>query len=203
MSITKSTIAGNTADTNGGGIYNRGGFLTIANSTISGNQSSSGTGGIRNYLGTMMLKHSTVADNHGAVGGGIRTREGTMILFGSIIAGSTGSDDCVVEQSASIISEGYNLAGDTSCNFSETSDLNESNPLLGPLADNGGPTFSHMPQPDSPAIDRIPMGVCLLTTDQRGGARPADSACDIGSVEAGAEVKTDHYVYLPLVVSAH
>ena len=46
------------------------------------------------------------------------------------------------------------------------------NPLLGPLQDNGGPTFTHALLPGSPAIDA---GRSVgLTTDQRGAPRPVD-----------------------------
>jgi hypothetical protein len=71
------------------------------------------------------------------------------------------------------------------------------NPLLGPLQDNGGPTFTQALLPDSPAIDAVPVADCTydddgnpatpevpLTSDQRGVARPQGSACDIGAYEA-------------------
>ena len=56
-------------------------------------------------------------------------------------------------------------------------------PLLGPLQDNGGPTFTHALLPGSPAIDHIPAENCEVTTDQRGVARPQGAACDIGAYE--------------------
>ena len=59
-------------------------------------------------------------------------------------------------------------------------------PLLGPLADNGGPTFTHLPQPGSPAIDLAPLAGCPAQ-DQRGlrCGLPA-LACDSGAVEVDA-----------------
>jgi hypothetical protein len=62
-------------------------------------------------------------------------------------------------------------------------------PLLGPLQDNGGPTFTHALQPGSPAIDAIPWGTngcgTILISDQRWRARPqpAGDSCDIGAYE--------------------
>jgi hypothetical protein len=64
--------------------------------------------------------------------------------------------------------------------------------MLEPLAFNGGPTLTHLPQPGSPLIDAIPVGSCQadgaagVTTDQRGVQRPQQSGCDIGSVEVEA-----------------
>lgn len=64
-----------------------------------------------------------------------------------------------------------------------------SDPMLGPLADNGGPTLTHLPGDGSVAIDFIPDGIngcgTVLTTDQRGEPRPSGPGCDAGSVERG------------------
>ena len=61
-------------------------------------------------------------------------------------------------------------------------------PLLSPLEDHGGPSWTHALLPGSPAIDAAPISECPLTSDQRGVPRPiisaiADTPCDIGSVE--------------------
>jgi hypothetical protein len=57
--------------------------------------------------------------------------------------------------------------------------------LLGPLADNGGPTQTRLPQQGSPLLDAIPAAECApeIATDQRGVARPQGGFCDIGAVE--------------------
>jgi len=61
-------------------------------------------------------------------------------------------------------------------------------PLLGPLANNGGSTLTHALLPGSPAIDAGDPAVCAAAPvnnlDHRGVARPQGSACDIGAVEA-------------------
>ena len=76
---------------------------------------------------------------------------------------------------------GYNLSSDTTCPFDSTSLTNVSNLNLnlGALLNNGGPTDTHALQPLSPAIDYVPVSVCVdvagnpVATDQRGASRPA------------------------------
>ena len=68
-------------------------------------------------------------------------------------------------------------------------DMNSTNPLLGPTADNGGPTPTDAPLLNSPARDGVPIAYCRdatsipVTSDERGVTRPQGPACDIGSVE--------------------
>ena len=63
------------------------------------------------------------------------------------------------------------------------------NPDLAPLAGNGGPTQTRLPQTGSPLIDGVPVASCQadgatgVTTDQRGVTRPQGTGCDIGAVE--------------------
>ena len=82
-----------------------------------------------------------------------------------------------------ITSLGYNYGSDTTCNLTAASDVTNSDPLLGPLADNGGPTRTHALQIGSMAIDAIPAITCDVSSDQRGVPRPQGEACDIGSFE--------------------
>jgi hypothetical protein len=86
-----------------------------------------------------------------------------------------------------VISRGYNIDGDGSCGLSEEDgDLPATDPLLGPLAANGGPTPTHALLNGSPAIDQIAVSQCQVATDQRGIARPQapkPGACDIGAYE--------------------
>jgi hypothetical protein len=81
-----------------------------------------------------------------------------------------------------IVSNGHNVSSDGSCFLSQTGDHNNTNPLLGPLTDNGGNTLTRMPQKGSLLIDLAP---CLpeVTTDQRGRPRPYGPRCDSGAVE--------------------
>ena len=170
MTVTNSTISGNTAITNGGGIFNQfGGTSTLTNSTVSGN-----TGDSR--------------------GGGIYNSSADISLINTIVAENTGSSrpDCSGNQT----SLGHNLIGDdTGCVFTAaTGDLvgdadNPIDPLLGPLQDNGGPTFTRGLLEGSPAIDTGDDSVLgpphNLTIDQRGPGFPRlrGSHVDIGAFE--------------------
>jgi VCBS repeat-containing protein len=133
------------------------------------------------------MSNTADLDSNGGDGGGLALIAGTAIISNSIIAGNldttTGAEDCVVV-GGTAVSGGYNLFGDsTGCTFAISSDVSTSNPLLGPLADNGGETLTHRPLPFSPAIDLVPNAVCTLDEDQRGVTRPVDNACDSGAVE--------------------
>ncbi len=84
-----------------------------------------------------------------------------------------------------IVSNGDNWSTESSCQLTGPTDVVApgGNPVLGALADNGGPTATQLPQAGSPLIDKIPPARCSQTIDQRGVARPAGSGCDIGAVE--------------------
>ncbi len=194
LTVTNSTISGNVATGwwggGGGGIVN-GGALTVTNSTISNNTSNgyyaAGGGGILNG-GTLIVTNSTISNNassgYATAGGGIYNTT-TATLFNTIVANQAVGADCV----GSIISNGYNLESATSCGFTSTGDRQNTDPLLGLLQDNGGPTFTHALLDGSPAIDIIPSGVngcgTTITTDQRGISRPQPSggSCDMGALE--------------------
>ena len=90
-------------------------------------------------------------------------------------------------------SEGFNFSDDDSCQFTEASDnvADGNDPMLGALADNGGPTQTMLPQPGSPLIDAIkPVSECQVDVDQRGVTRPQIKGCDTGAVEVlGASLR--------------
>ena len=92
---------------------------------------------------------------------------------------------CSTYLAEELTSLGYNVTSDSSCGLDAgPSDLPETDPGVGPLADNGGPTLTRLPQPASPALDRADCSVAAtITADQRGVSRPQGSACDSGSVE--------------------
>jgi hypothetical protein len=79
---------------------------------------------------------------------------------------------------------GHNLSSDTSCPFTGPGSMNGTDPMLGPLADNDGPTFTMALLPGSPAIDAGDTGAAPAT-DQRGRPRPVGAAADIGAYEYG------------------
>jgi len=197
--VTSSTITSNTAGEDAGGILNSSGPLTLTNSTVSGNSAGDDGGGIYSgNFGTVTLTNSTVSGNTATDGGGIYIFMGTAELTNTIVAlnlAGSGSD-CF----GSPTSLGYNLIGDDSgCGYTAvTGDLvgdgtNPIDPLLGPLQDNGGPTFTHALLDRSPAIDQISTELCVVATDQRGVIRPQGPACDIGSYELVPTVEATHF----------
>jgi hypothetical protein len=186
MTISTSTFANNSVSSQGGGIYNSG-PLTISTSTFANNSASVFGGGLFNILGnTVSISNSTFADNSASFnGGGLYIGSGTVTIGGSIVAENTGSDCSNI--SGTITDNGYNLESGTSCNFTGTGSLQNTNPQLLSLANNGGPTQTIALQQGSPAIDVIPTSSNLCSvTDQRGNSRPDDneSSCDMGAYES-------------------
>ena len=189
-----STISGNNAyDDDGGGVAGFDGTTTVRLCTISGNSSEYGGGGVSGGAG-MTLASCTVASNIAYDGGGI---EGPAALQNTIVSGNqtyttTGvGPDCL----GTIASQGFNLiqnlsgcvvSGDTAHNVTGVS------AGLGPLADNGGPTFTQALLAGSPAIGAGNSGG--LATDQRGYPRPSTpnaaggDGSDIGAFELASSI---------------
>jgi hypothetical protein len=191
LTITYSTLSSNAAGLGGGLInWRSGGALTLSHSTISGNTAAAGGGGLFNF-GRLTLTQSTVSSNAtNAEGGGIySSATSALTLTASLVAKNSAGGDCSHLNTHSIISAGYNLDSDGSCHLTTPTDQAGMDPLLGPLQDNGGPTFTHALLPGSPALDAIPWGTkgCGTTrySDQRWQARPEalGGSCDIGAYE--------------------
>jgi predicted outer membrane repeat protein len=203
--ITDCTFTENAA-TAGGAIANAG-TLVVSNSTINNNSGSypavgngiTGAGGPSD----LTLTNVTIADNTASSGAVVYSTNGSAVLEFTTIANNTTSAGALDASAAALTiknsilannqavncgstltasSQGFNLSSDGSCGFFQTGDSENVDSLLGPLADNGGATLTHLPAAESDAIDR---GSCTLdiTTDQRGMARPQGDACDIGAVE--------------------
>ena len=182
LTIANTTVTGNTAS-EGGGIYSNG-SLTIINSTISGNTVNSDGGGIFN-IGTVAITNSTLSSNSASFGGGIFTI-GTVEIGDSVLkAGASGVN--IANDGGTVTSLGYNLSSDDGSGFlTGPGDQINTDPLLGPLQDNGGPTFTHALLPDSPAIDAgDPNFTPPPFFDQRGPGfdRVVNGRIDIGSFE--------------------
>lgn len=199
--IESSTIADNVARDAGGGIGATSQRLHVANSTISGNRAATDGGGIAQRVIDFRLRNVTITGNVSETGngGGLANRVPLGSVSNTIIAGNIDLGGEAPDCSGTLTSQGHNLIGDpTGCSLvgETTGNLIGVDAQLGPLADNGGPTFTHLPQPGSPAIDagappEFLAGPCTRT-DQRGVERPQDgdgdgqAICDIGAVEVGA-----------------
>jgi hypothetical protein len=196
--IVNSTITGNHAASRGGGIKsNCDGTMEIINSTISGNTARDSIAGIY-ARGTVTITNSTIVGNNAARMGHVGDASGICArdlvnLFNTIVADNGGGPDCGLCEHAGVYgSIGLNvnnLIGDGSCHPAYVGD-----PMLGPLADNGGLSIgsglvlqTHALLPGSPAIDAIPADECTVATDQRGVSRPQGAGCDIGAYELSAQ----------------
>jgi len=185
LTLNRSTISGNTALV-GGGIWIYHGTLILNNSTVSGNLAKYG-GGINTSNNSIIVRltNSTISGNRSSNSAAFRTGENAnTTLKNTIVAGNLGGD-CEIALTNNVVNSlGHNLDSDGTCKLIHPTDLtSRENPLLGPLANNGGPTLTHALLPGSPAIDAG--GLDCLPTDQRGVPRPQGAASDIGAYEVG------------------
>jgi hypothetical protein len=159
------SLAGQTA---GGGILFEGDSQgqSLTNATIAGN---SATSGISNLGGNIFVS----IDDSVAI-------ENTLITGG---AADADSENCGAI--GILASRGHNIDSRDQCGFRASSDLVNTSPLLGPLADNGGPVETIALQPGSPGIGDGATIACP-TTDARGVLRPAGAGCDVGAFEIAA-----------------
>jgi hypothetical protein len=198
LSIYNSTISGNQALQGGGGIAiwgdagpNFDPLLTLSNSTVAGNRANAFGGGIDAFAGAKanitfatIVRNTANADNVGSEAGGGLQNGGLASGYavdGSVIAlNKVGSGGVNPDCSGSFGTNGGNVLGDpTGCTgFTGPGDVVTPNPMLGPLADNGGPTETVALLPASAAIDH---NSDCPTLDQRGLTR--DSSCDTGAYE--------------------
>ncbi|MGE3886220.1 MAG: choice-of-anchor Q domain-containing protein [Vicinamibacterales bacterium] len=176
--LSRGAVSGNV---DGGILNGRPGApatLRLDTVTVSANRSHRLYGSIHNWGGTVAIQNSTIAGNYSVEApGGIW---GPAQVVNTLIANGP-YGDCA----GAITSLGYNLDTDGTCGLTRPSDLPLSDPGLGPLTDNGGPTPTHALNAWSVALDRIPEAACLGGLDQRGVSRPypAHGACDVGAYE--------------------
>jgi CSLREA domain-containing protein len=185
--IINSTISGNTAAGEGavgGGVYNSFGLTVIEFSTITNNTVEDAEGTVQNDQGSGVASDGDENTTTEVLSTIISENQGTDVDFFTNFGTPTNS----------FVSNGYNLIGDGNATgaFNQTGDTTGvSDPKLGDLADNGGPTMTHALLTGSPAIDKGPPSTSCPppSTDQRGVTRPQDGnadstpVCDIGSFE--------------------
>jgi CSLREA domain-containing protein len=210
MTIRGTTLRNNVSASDGGGIRNRDdsalpglAIVNITNSTISGNSAEFTGGGISNGQAgsTVNLNYCTVASNTaGERGGGLRSL-GVFNIKNTIIADNSSTTGPDI--SGTITSQNYNhiknitggvFFANTANNLESQSvffalpgDVTGIDPLLTPLANNGGTMLTHLPLLTSPVLNTIPNGVsdCGTTvlTSQNRVTRPQGAGCEKGSTE--------------------
>ncbi|HET6893733.1 MAG TPA: CSLREA domain-containing protein, partial [Pyrinomonadaceae bacterium] len=212
LTIRNSTISNNTV---GGAIFIGSGTATIINSTISNNSTQGGGGGITfsgSPANTHIIANCTLTGNRadspgntGGTGGGILRLIGTVSLRNTIVAGNFRGSGAVADDITGTVdlSSSFNLIGIGGSggltNGVNQNQVGVSNPGIGALGDNGGPTQTHRLLSGSPAIDRgdncvlnnscTPALGVSLTTDQRdvGFNRAVNGDFDgIATVDVGA-----------------
>jgi hypothetical protein len=174
-----------------GGVSHFSGLANITNSTISGNKAALSGGGVVAASASINVRNSTIASNKsGGLGGGIMTAGpgSTVLVKNTIVAGNSIVNCGDFGQLGGVIfSQGNNISSDDSCDFTKSTDKQNTNPLLGPLQDNGGPTDTRALLPGSPAVDAANATACPQR-DQRGtlrkdGDKNGSVVCDLGSFE--------------------
>jgi predicted outer membrane repeat protein len=179
--VENSTISGNSAGMSGGGIY---GSPTVGNSTISGNSAGTSGGGIYNNS-SLDVTLSTITGNSAPSGGGIYNVGSVEVSNTILNAGASGEN--IFNDGGTVTSDGYNLSSDDGGGYlTGPGDQINTDPLLGLLQNNGGPTFTHALLPGSPAIDAgDPNFTPPPFNDQRGCSfdRVFNGRIDIGSFE--------------------
>ncbi len=206
--FTDCTFSGNAANFDGAIFYQGDGNYTLrlVNNTISGNDARGVGGGIGHFSDTdssrVEVVNSTIVNNTAVFGeGGVRTlTEGggsaTTTLRNTIIAQNTPANLVASGSGASVTSLGFNLSENGNGFLTGAGDQPTAQPLLGPLALNGGRAPTHALLGGSPALDK---GVSAgASTDQRGLPRifniatisDAGDGADIGAVEMQALIVT-------------
>jgi len=218
VDIMASTLAANQAISDGGGLYNNAsvpdGGMIVQHSAVVSNTAQRG-GGAYNLAGLLFMRNSTVSGN---TGGGLyaddsdpspsSSSSNTQLQFVTVASNTLTGLNVATGANATTFAtllaynSGGNCAGLAFPLFSLSSDASclgmmVANPLLKPLALNGGGTLNHALSLGSPAIDKVPPAFCTVSTDQRYFSRPwfLTNACDIGAFE----LQPYYPVFVPIV----
>jgi CSLREA domain-containing protein len=202
LTLSNSTIYGNstTGSGSGGGLAITGGQAIIDQSTVSGNSATGGNGGgiYSTTTGALTVRQCTIALNSARQGGGIYAQNALPLLTNTLVAQDQASLSGADVYGGFSLSSSYNLIGviDSTATGLTTDPHTQAgtaavplDPMLGLLGNNGGPTPTHSLLTGSLAIDAGSNALALdasgnpLTIDERGQARIAGTAVDIGATE--------------------
>ena len=186
LTIVNSTVTDNMAS-EGGGTYNSGsGILTITNSTFSGDAASETGAGVFN-IGTLQITNSTFSDNSSAFLAGGVLNFANLQIGNTVLKTGTSGENIYSNGDGTVMSLGYNVCSDDGSGIlTGPGDQTFTDPMIGPLQDNGGPTFTHALLPGSPAINAgDPNFTPPPLFDQRGPGfdRVVSGRIDVGSFE--------------------
>ena len=188
--VANSTFSSNVAEHTGGALLTDNDItpLVIVNSTFYDNTANT-AGGIANF-GGLIITNSTFSNNSSPNGGAIwNGLGGVLSLRNSILANSVGSVDCIKSDATPEVENINNLIETTGSNLESCGvSLLTSDPVLGPLQDNGGFTETMALEAGTPAVDAGSDANCP-DYDQRGVARPQDDHCDLGAYEAQGTIE--------------
>lgn len=204
LTVNRSTIYGNLTNGNGGGVFNLSGTINLTNSTVSFNSAFANAGGgiFNGNGGTVNITNSTITDqNTATLGGGIATGSGGDVvnLRNTIVAGNNAPT--APDVTGNYNTPAFNLIGKSDGSTGFTNGVNGNivgtiampvDPLLAPIANNGGATQTYALMSGSPAVNTGSNALAVdplnapLTTDQRGAGFPRilGGRVDIGSFES-------------------
>lgn len=199
LKVNNCTLGGNLAAF-GGGIFNNGAnggaaTATINNCTFSGNAAEGSAAGIYSYFGSIVVANTTFSNNDGSTC--VANDQGTADIGNTILNANVSGVTIATNPPGVTTSHGYNISSDAADgSLTAVGDQINTDPMLGPVQDNGGPTPTHVPLIGSPAIDqgnRAAILALLTKIDQRGLTRPVNDPAvanavggdgsDIGAVE--------------------
>jgi Immunoglobulin domain/Immunoglobulin I-set domain len=165
----------------GGGLYNAGN-VSVVNCTFSKGAAIGGTNGVAGSGVAAGRNGNRGSSSGGNIANVAKKKKGSLYLTNSIVATSLSGGN----GSGVIVDGGFNISSDGTIKFAKKSTSKPKlNPLIGDLADNGGPTATLALSTNSPAVDRIDP-VDAPDTDQRGKSRPQivrTNLSDIGAYE--------------------
>jgi hypothetical protein len=169
----------------GGSLFN-GGFAGVSNCTMAAGQVLGGAGGAGGTNGGVPYVNGPRGTNGLGFGANIVNLGGSLNLKDTILAYGTNANASNVF--GTITDQGFNLSSDATPVFGPNSRTNL-DPLLGPLAMNGGPTMTLALPTNSPAVNAgDPAFTPPPATDQRGFPRVAGGHIDIGAYELGPSI---------------